>query len=524
VSATYDTDHDHTHAPVVPLRARTVLGDVGAAHEATWEPPVPLVPTRLLPPFPVGVFPGWLRGMVAEVTTALQVPPDLPATLALSVLAVAAGGRVDVHPTPGWVEPTNLYTVVAMASGSRKSPTFTAMTRPLYAAEEALCDATATTRIELSLMARRAQAQAEKAARAAEQADDGADGLMADAIAAARAAAEYTEICEPRLLADDLTPETASSLLAKHGGRLGLLSAEGGSFATVTGTRYGKAANLEPLLKAHAGDTIRTDRKSRDAERIERPALTIALTTQPDHLASIAADPEARDRGLLARFLYCLPVNTVGTRATRTPPVTEATRRAYEAHLSTLVVDLAQTEQRTHLSCYPEADAVLEELEIWLEPRLHPETGELATIADWASKMAGAAARIAGLLHLAAHAGDELHGLDEPINADTMTDAVQVARYFLAHALTVFDLTGRTAPEVDDARHVLAWITRTGRRDFSRRDLFNETRSTRFPTVDALDPALRVLVDHGHIRLADTANPRGGRPSVRYEVHPATHA
>jgi replicative DNA helicase len=462
--------------------------------------------------------------MVAEVTTALQVPPDLPATLALSVLAVAAGGRVDVHPTPGWVEPTNLYTVVAMASGSRKSPTFAAMTRPLYAAEEALCDATATTRIELALMARRAQAQAEKAARAAEQADDGPDGLMADAIAAARTAAEYTEVCEPRLLADDLTPETASSLLAKHGGRLGLLSAEGGSFATVTGTRYGKAANLEPLLKAHAGDTIRTDRKSRDAERIERPALTIALTTQPDHLASIAADPEARDRGLLARFLYCLPVNTVGTRAVRTPPVIEATRNAYEAHLSTLVVDLAQTERRTHLACYPEADAVLQELETWLEPRLHPETGELATIADWASKMAGAAVRIAGLLHLAAHAGDDAHGLDEPITAATMTDAVMVARYFLAHALAVFDLVGRTAPEVDDARHVLAWARRTGRHDFSRRDLFYETRSTRFPTVEALDPALRVLVDYGHIRPSETTtSPKGGRPSVRYEVHPATH-
>ena len=461
--------------------------------------------------------------MVAEVTTALQVPPDLPATLALAGLAVAAGGRVNVRPIPGWVEPTNLYAVVALASGSRKSPTFAAMTRPLYAAEKALCDVTETARLELSLMARRAKAQAEKTARAAEQAVGEPDGPMADAIAAARTAADYTnnpDINEPRLLADDLTPETAASLLAEHGGRLGLLSAEGGSFATVTGTRYSASANLEPLLKAHAGDMIRVDRKGRAAERVERPALTIALTTQPGHLASIAAAPEARERGLLARFLYCLPVNTVGTRTIHPPPVTEATARAFEAHLSTLVVDLAQTDHRTHLACHPDAVTILENLETWLEPRLHPETGELATVTDWASKMAGTAVRVAGLLHLADHAADELHGLDEPITADTMTDAVQVARYYLAHALAVFDALA-LSPELDAARRVLDWVHRTSPPTFTRREAFRALTSRRFPTAASLDPPLTVLVEHGHIRElpAPTAT-RGGRPSPTYQTHP----
>jgi replicative DNA helicase len=524
-----DLDTRADHAPggtVLPLRARTVLGDVGAAHDAPrdatsrpWDVPVPLTPTRLLPPFPVGVFPPWLRAMVAEVTTALQVPPDLPATLGLAGLAVAAGGRVDVHPIPGWVEPTNLYTVIALAPGSRKSPTFTVMTRPLYAAEQALCDATESTRLELSLMARRAQAQAEKTARAAEQADNGPDGLMADAIEAARTAADYTDVYEPRLLADDLTPETAATLLARHGGRLGLLSAEGGSFATVTGTRYSASANLEPLLKAHAGDMIRIDRKGRAAERIERPALTIAITTQPGHLATIAGTPEARDRGLLARFLYCLPVNTVGTRAIHPPPVTEATSRAFEAHLSTLVVDLAQTEQRTHLACYPEAVAVLEDLETWLEPRLHPETGELAAVTDWASKMAGTAVRVAGLLHLAAHAGDELHGLDEPITADTMTNAVMVARYYLAHALAVFDALA-LSPELDAARRVLDWLHRTNSPTFTRRDAFRALASRRFPTATSLDDPLTVLVEHGHIRQLPAPTKAGRPASPVFQTHP----
>src|SRR6266540_1121174 len=139
------TDHATARTKEAPLRAREVLGSVGATGSPErpaqgsqpWEPIIPLTPTRLLPPFPLDGFPTWLRAMVAEVTTALQVPTDLPATLGLAGLALAAGGRVDVSPVPGWVEPTNLYTVVALAPGSRKSPTFSAMTRPLYAAEQA---------------------------------------------------------------------------------------------------------------------------------------------------------------------------------------------------------------------------------------------------------------------------------------------------------------------------------------------------------------------------------------------------
>lgn len=518
------SDHNTARQAVAPLRAREVLGTVGATgprHQQagdaeSWEPIIPLTPTRLLPRFPVEVFPGWLRAMVDEVTTALQVPVDLPATLGLASLAVAAGGRVDVSPVAGWVEPTNLYTVVALAPGSRKSATFSAMTRPLYAAEQALCDASESTRLEAALMARRARAQAEKAARVAESAETNPDHAMAEAVSAARGAREHEEAPEPRLLADDLTPETAATLLAQHDGRLGLLSAEGGSFSTIAGTRYSAAPNLEPLLKAHAGDMIRVDRKGRAAERIERPALTIAITTQPGHLASIAGLAEARERGLLARFLYCLPVNTVGSRAIHPSPVTEATRVAYEEHLTALVVDLAQTENRALLRCAPEAVEVLEELETWLEPQLHPHTGALAAVTDWAAKMAGTAVRLAGLLHLAEHGAG---GVCTPIHSDTMRAAEQLARYYLGHALAVFDSLA-TDPDHQAARRVLDWITNTKAATFTRRQLHRAVQSKQFARAADLDAPLGLLVEHGHIREHVVRNPKGGRPSTSYETHP----
>lgn len=530
------TDHQHRNptssggattadsATVMPLDARRVLRDVGAGQSAAqaardaamaapWDAPVPLTPVRVRPPFPVETLPTWLRAMVDEVTEALQVPTDLPATLALACLAVAAGGRVDVAPVPGWVEPTNLYTVVALVPGSRKSPAFSAMTRPLYAAETALCEATEPARIEATLMARRARAHAERTATAAENTDT--DEAMAEAIAAARAAHEHDEPPEPRLLADDLTPETAATLLARHDGRLALMSAEGGSFSTIAGTRYSAAANLEPLLKAHAGDMIRIDRKGRPSERIERPALTIAITTQPGHLASIANTPEARERGLLARFLYSLPTNTVGNRQIHPAPVTDITRQAYETRLSRLVLDLALTPERVELDIDNQARTVLADLETWLEPRLHPETGELAAVTDWASKMAGTAVRIAGLVHLAHHGTNGRHA---PITGDTMTAAVTIARYYLAHTLAVFD-TLTADPDLDAARRVLDWIARTRPDTFTRRELHRGIKSQRFPKPESVDPAIRLLLDHGLIR--DVPEPKkGGRPSPTYQTHP----
>ena len=67
-----------------------------------------------------------------KVHLSLQVPVELPATLALAVLSASVGGKlvVEVGGT-GWSEPVVLYTVVILPPASRKSPTFGIMVRPL---------------------------------------------------------------------------------------------------------------------------------------------------------------------------------------------------------------------------------------------------------------------------------------------------------------------------------------------------------------------------------------------------------
>src|SRR5262249_9782131 len=138
---------------------------------------------------------------------------------------------------------------------------------------------------------------------------------------------------------------------------------------------------------------------------VERPALSLALTVQPDVIAGLASEATLRQRGFLARFLYSAPTSLVGGRVVA--PDTVPNNIAVEYHQAMLRLwqavpddDKGGKRQEYLIKFSPEADEVLRELERWLEPRLAPGQ-ELSTLAGWANKLAGACARIAGGMHLA---------------------------------------------------------------------------------------------------------------------------
>jgi hypothetical protein len=498
----------------------------GAEDPAPREPPpwdgdpVPLSARRLLPPFPVDALPGWVGDQVAAVSEATQTPPDLAGCIALAALSTAAGGRARVQVRPGWVEPVNIYTVVAMPPGSRKSAVFAAMIAPLLVAEQQLVEATRPRLVDAELAARVARGRAERTAKAAENAlsTEARDELLAEASDAALAAAGMTVPVLPRLIADDVTVEAAASLLAEQDGRLAVLSAEGGIFATLAGRYSSGQPNLEVFLKGHAGDLLRVDRKGRPAEHIPQPALTLGVAVQPEVLRDIARMPGFRGRGLLARILYSQPPNTVGRRRIGPSPVPEPVEAAYGQHLRDLVHTAAAWPEPLVIPLSTAADARVLQLEAELEPHLARE-GSLGHIADWASKLTGATIRIAGLLHLAQ---DPERAGERPVDVPMVDAAARLGRYYLGHALGVFDTMG-AEPAIDDARTLLHWILRAGGA-FSRRDLFAGVSRGRFRKVGDLDPGLSLLMEHGYLRQVDVARTGPGRPSVHYEVHPSAAA
>ncbi len=58
-------------------------------------------------------------------------------------------------------------------------------------------------------------------------------------------------------------------------------------------------------------------------------------------------------------------------------------------------------------------------------------SGDLANLAGWAAKLAGATCRLAALLHLARHLRN---GWARPIAADTFAGAARLADYLVDHA------------------------------------------------------------------------------------------
>ena len=506
-------------AAEVVATGRALLDDADAP--GGWSPLIPLGRGRHLPVFPAELLPGWLAEQVFAVAEFTQTPIDLAGSLALACLSTAAGGRAEVEVRGSWREPTNLYTVVVLPPGSRKSAVFAAMIAPIMAAEKALIERTMPIIIEAELSAKVAGKAAEKATIAAANADaSGRDTLIAEATAAAMNAEAITVPAKPQLVADDVTSEKAASLLADQGGRLAVLSPEGGIFATIAG-RYSGTPNLEVFLKGHAGDMMRVDRRSRDAEHVDHPALTMGLAVQPEILRDIASMPGFRGLGLLARILFAVPENTVGRRRVGADPIPAAVAADYLANLHGLILTLAEWTDPAVLVLTPDANNMVLDIERAVEPRLAPG-GAWAHVVDWGSKYTGAVVRIAGLLHLAEHLRD---GWGQPVTADTLERAAMIGEFYAAHALAAFDDMGADQA-TRTARHLLAWIERTATSAFTKRELFRAVQSAQVKTMADLDPALGVLEAHGYLRQLDPPAPKraGGRPpSPSYLVHPEVH-
>jgi replicative DNA helicase len=498
-----------------------------ARGERGWEPPIPLGVSGTLPAFPVEVLPGWLGEYVAAVATATQTPPDLAGMLALAVLATVAAGAVEVEPRPGWREPLCLFVAVGMDAGSRKSSVFTAMTRPVADFEHQQAAAALPGITETAVLRRIAdQAAATAEAAAGKAPASQQEEAKAEAIARAADAAALVVPPLPRWLVDDATPEALAGLLASYG-RIALLSPEGDVFDQMAG-RYNQAGgpNLGVYLKGHAGDLLKVDRRGRPPEYVERPGLTIGLAVQPEVLRGLASRPGFGGRGLLARFLYSLPKSLVGRRQAGAPPVLSAVADRYTLEVQALAASLAipaRDDGPALLVLDQAAGELLLGFERDLEPRLAAGTGDLAHLAGWAAKLAGATCRLAGLMHLAEHLRD---GWAHPITADTFASAARLADYLVDHARAVFDTMGAD-PRTDDARWLLEWINRTDQAQFSRRDAHAAAPRGRFRKAADLEPALTLLEEHGWVRRvdADPPGPKGGRPaSPRFLVNPLPHA
>ncbi len=507
--------HSITRYPPASVPAET--GQPG------WDMPIPFHNPKL-PEFPTHTLLDWLRRFVEGIAEATQTPLSLAGMLVLAICACICAKKFIVKICSGWIEPVNLFLAVVLWPGNRKSAVFSKVEKPLREYEEAAVlsmaeeIAAAETRHRILLgKVQKAQAKA--------SACDGpeAEQLTKTATELAKEASGMKIPAVPRFVADDVTPERLATLLKEQDSHMAVLSAECGIFELMAGRYSDGAANLDVYLKGHAGDTLRVDRVGRPPEYVSHPALTIGLAVQPEVLAGLVSKQGFRGRGLLGRFLYSLPLNLLGRRKIGAQPLSDEISKEYYRNICKLLeLPLDKDEERqiqSHVLRFSnDALEKFRKFEAWIEPRL-AEFGLLGHMTDWAGKLAGAVARIAGLLHLAEHSG-EAAPWNTQISLATVEKAICLGEYFIPHAQAAYAAMGAD-PAIEDAKRVLEWIRKEGCPEFTKRNAYQSLKGY-FKQVAQLEPALAILCEHGYIRLrAGDARPGAGRkPSPVYEVNP----
>lgn len=464
-------------------------------------PVMPLKPQQNeLPPFPVECLPKHLRNYVSAVAEHSQTSPDMAAVIGIGVLAVCLQGKYQVQGMPGYCEPLSLYTVVIASPGERKSSVMKDMTKYLYDYEHDYNESCAD---EIRANKRQREDLERKIAGLQKKLEGKDNPQMENELHALEAQLEeLPEMKAARFFADDCSSEALTSLIANNNGIFSVISTEGGIFDIMAG-RYSSKANIDVWLKGHCGDAIRVDRMGRDPEYIPHPALSAILSIQPSVLDEIMSNTTMTGRGLIARFLYSSPPSRIGSRVFRTKPITPEVDAAYKNLVYQLMAQGSPEEIQT-LTLSEKATAVIADYFAEHEKFL---IGEGQGISDWASKYIGSVLRIAGLLHLAESAKDQLE-----ISETVMQNAISIGKYFLAHSMYAYSMMG-TDLSIQKARFVWGRLKKKQITTIKRSELFQMCRGKFFKKTEEIQPTLDLLVSNGYIRIEEPERNNVGRPA-----------
>lgn len=457
-------------------------------------------------------LPEWAGSFALALAKSTETPLELPVAMVLATCATATARRYKVRVRDGYFEPTNLWLAAALTPGNRKSSVQSAAAAPLLSWER-----TVAKDLEPEIKRITSEVKTVQTRIAVLRANAAKSKSVIEGERMAKEAAELEATIPeiprtPQLWTSDATPERLGTILADNGERMAWLSSEGGVFDLLSGRYSGGIPNLDLVLKAHSGDAERVDRGSRPPVFLRQPLLSIGLSPQPDVLRGLATKPGFRGRGLLGRFLYFLPPSPLGYRTLESHGIPQPVEANYHAGVYAILDKPALKndagEETLRVICLS-SEAYAE----WLAFAKHIETSmrpnanfEHAT--DWAGKAPGAAARLAGVMHVVEHANDEPE--QTPISLATMKRALDLMAVISQHSLYALDLMGADAA-IAAARHVWRWVESGRRSQFTVREAQQALKGS-FPRVKELRAALDVLDERGYLEIAPIVQTLAGRP------------
>ncbi len=104
---------DRGLADIVALAEMEYAGEFPPPPAEDWPALVPL-DTPDLPHLELSHLPGWAGDFAGALSAEMETPPELAAGMVLATCAAAAARRLRIIVKPGYFEPCNLWTVVAL--------------------------------------------------------------------------------------------------------------------------------------------------------------------------------------------------------------------------------------------------------------------------------------------------------------------------------------------------------------------------------------------------------------------------
>lgn len=383
--------------------------------------------------FPKNTYPDPIESYLKSVAQSNQTATEMPFAAALAAFALSLQGRCTVAYPSGnsHTEHLCLYMGIIAEPSERKSPTFRLTIRKPFHKwrkekqseyKEKLSEYKAKRKIlenQLSGLQKKCNG-----AEVSEQ-------VEADIVKLQKELDALGKPVSPHFLLDDTTPEALGKRMLETGESAGIFSDEGCFLQTLAGRYSDGSANIDLPLKSYSGEYTTINRITREDIALERPLLSICLALQPSLFDEFVGNKTLRDRGLVARFIFCKPAPMAGFRdAAKKTSLDLEGYSVYEQKLHKFL-DTPQLpdEDISVIQWESTAAAMMLEYLQQIEDTQKPE-GIMSNEKAYAGKAGGAAVRIAGILHMMWTENASL-----PISRETAYRAICVHKYFFAEKI-----------------------------------------------------------------------------------------
>lgn len=464
-----------------------------------WDAPI-LFHNPQTPDINAKILPSPLREFAEALADSTETPEGMSVMAILAVLATTLQRKVQVQPRQGdgYKENVNLYTITTLLPGNRKSTIVNLCNEPLLDWEQEKKKI-----LEPEIIMQESLYESKKKLISNMQ-----KGLKENNPDTLQKIAKLTvELKEPEKLpllsVNDSTLESLAAMIHEQKGKLAILSDEGGIVETVSGLYSGGQANIDILLKSWDGGHVRIKRQNKYIDM--RPMLTINLTVQPIIIKNLSDKKAFSGKGLLERFLYCLPKSKMGYRTHDRPPVPTKVRNEYKSKITELIN--ISCDEPIVLVLSQEAYKKFHEFQHLIEKDLRPG-GRLNICLGWGGKIPGQALRIAGLFHMVEH------GIaSKKISEATMINSLELCSLLTVHAIAAFGGM-EVDSDIREVKEILHWIQENNFTSFIKSDLTKKMQNK--IKAQRIDELLNILIQRNIISSVI----KEGKKTERYNVNP----